>query len=1280
MNKSAIPSAFSPSDMSHLQVIAQAVAAALHQLLHLRTSRRTASSLTSFARSVPHLVSCGAAPDIADYVGRTLCALVHARASRLVLMNNHNPDATTWRAAPSSDGTNEPLQQLRLPCKSLWSNALRSGKTTIVNDTRSDPRFGRDCSFGSIMLVPIYTDDAISDKDDFGTYVMKQGCTEHVNALGLIVIKDKLSNSGFTDIDAAVAENMSKAVAAALQREDVRRHMHDSSLEGRLILTGSFLQQVRQAEALIARQCGFERSFVFLSQNEMLSYEHSDGRISSVDPTVYPFNVCCNRLSVVAHPTALNQSSSIDWTAAIARIVLALHLDSIPHSIVVLPLLGGSIDSASSLPFGVAVCLQWAGTPKQVSPAVRDLTLSLTTSASLVLQSEIASITEKQRAAAYAATVDLGRQLQSAAVDQLVAREKAFSAATVSAPPPDAVPQEFLKSAQAFTAVACAAQLALIHIISSPPSGGDRLICVNSDGVVEGQPCGRGIVGNVYRSNSNFVVFSALDDRRFVSNIDTPTGIRVHNMVAVPLPCASNASMAGGVLALYNISSEMMHAAIAQQAARDSASVIANALTYLISGTASACMRYRLQGSISTLSSCLQRSLQLHANAELSDIVLRNGCASFEKMIPCDCINVYTIRPGVDVMFPFQLPHHGRSIAPSQVHFPIEGLVGQAARSGAVVVSTSPLDDARYSPGIDRCSSGRSPSSILCIPIMSHPEQSHALRSLAISSGHRYTFGSLERVVSDDPDSQMQVDLWLPPSFAGTLAPPDFSGLSLNDNNRDNGAVAVVELVLHARKKPQTFKSDDVIVAAAFASQLATAVRNSRQLMQIDTVTQYCHPMLSSLMADSPGKGKEQLHVLESLRRTALGLCRTQFAALFFRETSVGRDELVSVEWLSAVSGLTLSNLLASHPRLAKRFAPHLALREQELKQRIDQVADALKAGGLGTDPGSVPSVFDGVASGSAAKHDARGRNGPWDDDWDVPVRLRVPISVTHGGLVGTCAMRREVVVMQRQGQHPHFFPGIDDRHSLVTQNEVCAPICDCSGHVIAVLQLINHPGGFFSQEDLQAVKVFALIAAEALKEAEEASIYRKWLTFTRGVRKILQFSAIPESSDRDSSIWQACAITLAGMMQCVSYCFILCSYDERRWTRYSSCSAVVKDAKRSGLPSQCIRCGDIQLQDAMSRKYAAQSPSNPAAQCYIDLLSDGDEDVPKFESSGHAAAESSNAHSSSSGGAGDLAQEEQPDSSSAGASSSCGLLCVPLTDLHLGRGSALTTPLLCHS
>ncbi len=164
----------------------------------------------------------------------------------------------------------------------------------------------------------------------------------------------------------------------------------------------------------------------------------------------------------------------------------------------------------------------------------------------------------------------------------------------------------------------------------------------------------------------------------------------------------------------------------------------------------------------------------------------------------------------------------------------------------------------------------------------------------------------------------------------GTLAPPVFSGPSFAGEEQTDGLVAVIELVLHARRSRRTFKSDVVIAAAQFASQLAIAVCSSRQLMQIDTITAYCYPMLSSLMVDAPGGGKEQLHVLESLRRTALGLCRTQFAAIFLREMSVGRYELVSVEWLSAVSGLSPSNLLGSRPRLMKRFAPGLARQQQE--------------------------------------------------------------------------------------------------------------------------------------------------------------------------------------------------------------------------------------------------------------------------------------------------------------------------------------------------------------
>lgn len=413
---------------------------------------------------------------MAEYVERRLPGLVHARCARLLLANRNNSDVTTWRAVSSGSGCNEPLQQLRLPCKSMWSFAMRCAAATVVNDTREDVRFGRDCSFGSVMLVPICSNDTLNDKDEFGSFVVKQGSDENVVALGIIEIKDNLLPSGFTEMDAVVAENVSKVAAAVLQREDVRTHMRDSDLEGRLMLTGTFVQQMRQAEALIARQSGFDRCFIFLSHNGTLSHQHSDGRTSAVDPTAYPFNVCCNRLSVVFHPNARVPANSIDWNAVIARIVTCLHLDATPHSFMVLPLLGGCKDGVESMPFGVAVCLQWAGTQKPISTSVRGRTLSLATSASLVLQTEHANVTEKQRACAQAATVGLSWQLRNAAAAELTARQTAFSSPSNGSvapdtPPPDAVPLQFLQAAHEFTATACRAQLAIVYVASSPLSG-----------------------------------------------------------------------------------------------------------------------------------------------------------------------------------------------------------------------------------------------------------------------------------------------------------------------------------------------------------------------------------------------------------------------------------------------------------------------------------------------------------------------------------------------------------------------------------------------------------------------------------------------------------------------------------------------------------------------------------------------------------------------------------------------------------------------------------------
>ncbi len=80
-------------------------------------------------------------------------------------------------------------------------------------------------------------------------------------------------------------------------------------------------------------------------------------------------------------------------------------------------------------------------------------------------------------------------------------------------------------------------------------------------------------------------------------------------------------------------------------------------------------------------------------------------------------------------------------------------------------------------------------------------------------------------------------------------------------------------------------------------------------------------------------------------------------------------------------------------------------------------------------------------------------------------------------------------------------------------------------------------------------------------------------------------------------------------------------------------------------------------MQDAMSRKYSDQSPSESQDQGYIDLLSDSDDDVSASEC-GHIG----------------VAQEEQYDNSGASASSSCGLLCVPLADFHIGKGENFST------
>ena len=221
MNKSAIPSAFCASDASNLQVIAQAVANAIYQLQLLQKSTRCIASLTSFARSIPLLTSCPSASAVAEFVERRLPPTIHARSARLLLMNNHNTDVTTWRLAASDDGSAEPPQQLRLPCKTMWSIALRAGATTVVNDTRADPRFGRECSFSSVMLVPIYSSDAVSSRDEFGTQVVVQGSSgvDKTTALGIIEIKDKqrtVASPKWTQLSLKTSANRSQPCCSAM--------------------------------------------------------------------------------------------------------------------------------------------------------------------------------------------------------------------------------------------------------------------------------------------------------------------------------------------------------------------------------------------------------------------------------------------------------------------------------------------------------------------------------------------------------------------------------------------------------------------------------------------------------------------------------------------------------------------------------------------------------------------------------------------------------------------------------------------------------------------------------------------------------------------------------------------------------------------------------------------------------------------------------------------------------------------------------------------------------
>jgi len=101
----------------------------------------------------------------------------------------------------------------------------------------------------------------------------------------------------------------------------------------------------------------------------------------------------------------------------------------------------------------------------------------------------------------------------------------------------------------------------------------------------------------------------------------------------------------------------------------------------------------------------------------------------------------------------------------------------------------------------------------------------------------------------------------------------------------------------------------------------------------------------------------------------------------------------------------------------------------------------------------------------------------------------RVEIRLPFGkGLAGFAAQSGEPLCANDVQKDPHFDPGVDLRTGFHTENALCNPIRDWQGTVVAVLQLLNKPGGF-TDADMEFLDLMGVSVAQALANAARAAL-----------------------------------------------------------------------------------------------------------------------------------------------------------------------------------------------
>ncbi len=92
-------------------------------------------------------------------------------------------------------------------------------------------------------------------------------------------------------------------------------------------------------------------------------------------------------------------------------------------------------------------------------------------------------------------------------------------------------------------------------------------------------------------------------------------------------------------------------------------------------------------------------------------------------------------------------------------------------------------------------------------------------------------------------------------------------------------------------------------------------------------------------------------------------------------------------------------------------------------------------------------------------------------------------------GLAGWVAEHRKPLNIPDAYSDPRFDPTVDARSGFRTRSVAAAPVLNRAGELLGVLQVLNHEGGAFSEEDIGLLDAIAVQTAYAVENAQQAQL-----------------------------------------------------------------------------------------------------------------------------------------------------------------------------------------------